>query len=166
MTPLEGRVHIPQTGAMTPPEGRAQGRGEEELDKPDSKVLVVADLLTNQTALKAYLVIGGIYFLTALMVRKWTEAEELYADMEIALEVERPIHTRSDLAAVPILGHVFQAVCDLSDFVFFNGGLARKYIPAVPALLALPTCLGAISTLRNLLTLPTALAEYSASLRM
>ena len=160
MTPREGRVHVPHKSR------KEELLRKEELDKPDNKLVVVADMLTNRTALKAYLVIGGTYFLTALMVQKWTEAEDLYADMEIALEVERPIRTRSDLAAVPILGHMFQAVCDLSDFVSFNGSLARKYVPAVPALLALPTCLGAISTLRNVLTLPTALAAYSASLRM
>ena len=160
MTPREGRVHVPHKNR------KDELLRKEELDKPDNELVVVADMLTNRTALKAYLVIGGTYFLTALMVQKWTEAEDLYADMEIALEVERPIRTRSDLADVPILGHAFQVACDLSDFVSFNGGLARKYVPAVPALLALPTCLGAISTLRNLLTLPTALAAYSASLRM
>ena len=129
-------------------------------------MVVALDLLTNLTALKMYVVVGGIYFLAALVVQKWTEAEDLYADMEIALEVERPVRTRSDLADIPILGHMFQVVCDLSDFISFNGGLARKYVPAVPALLALPTCLGAISTMRNVLTLPTALAAYSASLRI
>ena len=106
------------------------------------------------------------YFLAALVVQKWTEAEDLYADMEIALEVERPVRTRSDLVDIPILGHIFQVVCDLSDFISFNGGLARKYVPAVPAFLALPTSLGVISTMRNVLTLPTALAAYSASLRI
>ena len=129
-------------------------------------MVVALDLLTNLTALKMYVVVGGIYFLAALVVQKWTEAEDLYADMEIALEVERPVRTRGDLADIPILGHMFQVVCDLSDFISFNGGLARKYVPAVPALLALPTCLGAISTMRNVLTLPTALAAYSASLRI
>ena len=129
-------------------------------------MVVALDLLTNLTALKMYVFIGGIYFLAALAVQKWTEAEDLYADMEIALELERPVRTRSDLVDIPILGHMFQVVCDLSDFISLNGGLARKYVPAVPALLALPTCLGVISTMRNVLTLPTALAAYCASLRI
>ena len=89
-------------------------------------------------------------------VMQWIKnTEELLEDMELAWEAERPVRTRSDLAEIPILGGIFQVFCDASDFVSFNAGLARRYVPAIPALAAIPTVLSCAGALKSAVLLPS-----------
>ena len=124
------------------------------------------DVLTSGSALRWYLVLGMVYGGYALTASVYRQADELFDDMELALEAERPIRTRSELSDTPIVGFLFQAVCDASDFVVFNGGLVRRYLPAVPAVLILPTALGAVSTVRSLMSLPTVMVALATAARV
>ena len=127
---------------------------------------MVCDLLTSSGALRWYLVLGVLYGGYALTASVYRQADELFDDMELALEAERPIRTRRELSETPLIGFFFQAVCDASDFVTFNGGLVRRYLPAVPAVLVLPTALGAVSTARSLMALPTAMMALATAARI
>ena len=118
---------------------------------------MILDIVINKTAMRCYLTIIIVYTVGVWMMGTVNDVQNWVEDMETALEVERPVRTRSELAEVPFAGPIFQAACDAYDFAWFNGGLARKYIPAIPAVMAIPTILGAVSTVRSFLTLPSML---------
>ena len=48
------------------------------------------------------------------------EGVRLLDDMKTAMEIERPIRTRSDLEELPVVGTAFSMACDFQDFVCFN----------------------------------------------
>ena len=80
----------------------------------------------------------------------------LYDDMVLAAEVERPVRTRSDLAEIPIIGYPFQMVCVINDVIWVNSQFMMKYAVWLPALCAAP---GAVVAMKALLfTKTTALA--------
>lgn len=63
----------------------------------------------------------------------------LYEDMAVALEVERPVRARSDLAEVPVVGPAFPFYCDFTDMASLNFGLFRRYVGMIPVAVAVPT---------------------------
>ena len=85
--------------------------------------------------------------------------------MEMALEAERPIRTRSDLAEIPIIGRFFQAYCDVSDFFSFNAGLAKDYLPLVPVVASVPSMYVLFSTVRRAFSIPTMLVAATSIIR-
>ena len=52
--------------------------------------------------------------------------------------------------------YVFECMCDISDFVYFNSGMAKKYVPVVPVVMAAPAVISTLSGLRSLALLPSA----------
>ena len=78
------------------------------------------------------------------------EGVRLLDDMKTALEIERPVRTRSDLEELPVVGMAFSMACDLQDFVWFNTQLVGKYAGALPFLFALPTAVGTANSLWSL----------------
>ncbi len=114
------------------------------------------ECVLNRDAVRAYICIAAVYAAYGFVSHLITNFEDMVEDMETALEVERPVRTRSELASIPVFGLIFQAVCDLSDFVSFNTGMAKKYVPVVPVVMAAPAVISTVSGLRSLLLLPTA----------
>ena len=78
------------------------------------------------------------------------EGVRLLDDMKTAMEIERPIRTRSDLEELPVVGPAFSMACDLHDFVWFNTQLVGKYAGTLPFLFALPTAVGTANSLWSL----------------
>ena len=94
-----------------------------------------------------------------------TEGVRLLDDMKSAMEVERPIRTRSDLEELPLVGTVFSMVCDVQDFVWFNTQLVCKYAGTLPSLFAMPTAVGTMSSLWSLKrSMTTVMAAVSSML--
>ena len=94
-----------------------------------------------------------------------TEGVRLLDDMKSAMEVERPIRTRSDLEELPLVGTVFSMVCDVQDFVWFNTQLVSKYAGTLPFLFAMPTAVGTMSSLWSAKrAMTTAMAALSSML--
>ena len=83
----------------------------------------------------------------------------LYDDMVLAAEVERPIRTRSDLAEIPIIGYPFQLVCDIKDVIGVNSQFMMRYAVWIPALCAAP---GAVVAVKALLFTKTAALAFIA----
>ena len=71
----------------------------------------------------------------------------LYDDMVLAAEVERPVRTRSDLAEIPIIGHPFQMVCDIKDVIWVNSQFMMRYAVWLPVLCAAPSAVVAAKAL-------------------
>ena len=93
------------------------------------------------------------------------EGVRLLDDMKSAMEVERPIRTRSDLEELPLVGTVFSMVCDVQDFVWFNTQLVSKYAGTIPFLFAMPTAVGTMSSLWSAKrAMTTAMAALSSML--
>ena len=94
-----------------------------------------------------------------------TEGVRLLDDMKSAMEVERPIRTRSDLEELPLVGTVFSMMCDVQDFVWFNTQLVSKYAGTLPFLFAMPTAVGTMSSLWSAKrAMTTAMAALSSML--
>ena len=83
----------------------------------------------------------------------------LYDDMILAVEVERPIRTRSDLAEIPVIGYPFQMVCDIKDVIWVNSQFMMRYAVWIPALCAAP---GAVVAVKALLFTKTAALAFVA----
>ena len=83
----------------------------------------------------------------------------LYDDMVLAAEVERPVRTRSDLAEIPIIGRPFQMVCDIKDVIWVNSQFMMRYAVWLPALCAAP---GAVVAVKALLFTTTAALAFVA----
>ena len=83
----------------------------------------------------------------------------LYDDMVLAAEVERPVRTRSDLAETPIIGYPFQMVCVINDVIWVNSQFMMKYAVWLPALCAAP---GAVVAVKALLFTKTAALAFIA----
>ena len=93
------------------------------------------------------------------------EGVRLLDDMKSAMEVERPIRTRSDLEELPLVGTVFSMMCDVQDFVWFNTQLVSKYAGTLPFLFAMPTAVGTMSSLWSAKrAMTTAMAALSSML--
>ena len=93
------------------------------------------------------------------------EGVRLLDDMKSAMEVERPIRTRSDLEELPLVGTAFSMVCDFQDFVWFNTQLVSKYAGTLPFLFAMPTAVGTMSSLWSAKrAMTTAMAAMSSML--
>jgi hypothetical protein len=75
--------------------------------------------------------------------------KETVEEMSFAYDVEAPIPTRSQFAQIPIIGHVFQAACDVGDLVSVNAGFAVKYSAMVPWLVAAPAVAVAVPALAS-----------------
>ncbi len=71
-------------------------------------------------------------------------------DMKVAMEVERPVRTRSDLEELPVVGPAFGVACDMQDFVWSNTQFVAKYVGCVPFLFAVSTMVGTINTVWSL----------------
>ena len=123
--------------------------------KDGSFLSALAVCLFSRDAIRAYIIIGVGYSVSSMKSTGIMEAEYLYEDMDNALHWERPIRARSDLVNIPIIGRAFQAVCDASDFVHFNAGLAKDYAHWVPVAATLPTVWSFASSLGSALSLPT-----------
>ena len=83
----------------------------------------------------------------------------LYDDMVLAAEVERPVRTRSDLAEIPIVGYPFQMVCGIKDVIWVNSQFMMRYAVWLPALCAAP---GAVVAVKALLFTKTAALAFVA----
>ena len=83
----------------------------------------------------------------------------LYDDMVLAAEVERPVRTRSDLAEIPIIGYPFQMVCDIKDVIWVNSQFMMRYAVWLPALCA---AAGAVVAVKALLFTKTAALAFVA----
>ena len=68
----------------------------------------------------AYLTLGILYAIYSFSAKVAQDTADLMEDMELALEMERLIRTRSDLVETALIGPVFHMFCDASDFVHFN----------------------------------------------
>ena len=86
-------------------------------------------------------------------------ATNLYDDMVLAAEVERPVRTRSDLAEIPIIGYPFQMVCDIKPVIWVNSQFMMRYAVWLPALCAAP---GAVVAVKALLFTKTAALAFIA----
>ena len=95
-----------------------------------------------------------------------TEGVRLLDDMKSAMEVERPIRTRSDLEELPLVGTVFSMMCDVQDFVWFNTQLVGKYAGTLPLLFAMPTAVGTMSSLWSLKRSATTVIAAVSSMMM
>ena len=95
-----------------------------------------------------------------------TGGVRLLDDMKSAMEVERPIRTRSDLEELPVVGTAFSMMCDMQDFVWFNTQLVGKYAGTLPFLFALPTAVGTASSLWSLKRSTTAVFMAASSMLM
>ena len=95
-----------------------------------------------------------------------TEGVRLLDDMKSAMEVERPIRTRSDLEELPLVGTVFSMMCDVQDFVWFNTQLVSKYAGTLPFLFAMPTAVGTMSSLWSLKRSATTVIAAVSSMMM
>ena len=94
------------------------------------------------------------------------EGVRLLDDMKSAMEVERPIRTRSDLEELPLVGTAFSMACDMQDFVWFNTQLVGKYAGTLPFLFALPAAVGTMSSLWSLKRSATAVVMAASSMMM
>ena len=83
----------------------------------------------------------------------------LYDDMVLAAEVERPVRTRSDLAEIPIIGYPFRMVCAVKDVIWVNSQFLMRYAVWLPALCAAP---GAVVAIKTLLFTKTAALAFIA----
>ena len=92
------------------------------------------------------------------------EGWRLVVDMKEAMEFERPIRTRSDLEQLPVVGSAFSMACDLQDFVWFNSTMVGKYVGTIPFLVALPTTVGAVSSMWSLKKSATAVIFATSSM--
>ena len=94
------------------------------------------------------------------------EGVRLLDDMKTAMEIERPIRTRSDLEELPVVGTAFSMACDFQDCVWFNTQLVGKYAGTLPFLSALPTAVGTANSLWSLKRSATAVFTMMSSLFM
>ena len=92
------------------------------------------------------------------------EGWRVVVDMKEAMEFERPIRTRSDLEQLPVVGSAFSMACDLQDFVWFNSTMVGKYVGTIPFLVALPTTVGAVSSMWSLKKSATAVFFATSSM--
>lgn len=100
------------------------------------------------------------------MMHGANQAWFLYQDMVAALEVERPVRTRSDLAEVPVVGPVFSFYCDFTDMAGLNFDFFRRYVGMVPVAVAVPTAFTAAKAAMASRSVITALVSFSlAALR-
>ena len=85
-------------------------------------------------------------------------------DMKVAIEVECPVRTRSDLEGLPVVGPALGVACDKQDFVWFNSTMMGEYVGTVPFLVALPTTVGAVSSMWSLKRSATAVIFATSSM--
>ena len=85
--------------------------------------------------------------------------------MSTALQVERPVRTRSDLADVPIIGPLFQYYCDLADLININTQFLKRYLVFIPVAFAVPGTVAGIKALMATKTLARGAATAAVGLR-
>ena len=106
--------------------------------------------------------IGLLYHLSAM-------AGGVVEDMMLAYELDVPddvLPTRSAYAGTPIIGRVFQLMCDVGDLIRVNSAFVSRYAGAVPWLVASPVLVpAAVSMMPAITASGTAAASLLPLLR-